>query len=101
MRMWCKRKKADKQKYINSCECKLTCEAFAAEYGNSYLNENSETAKLMKVIKIKDKQLTEAKKAVEENNTLRSELDSLKATVEELVGSKSQGLLTFHRYFCH
>tara|TARA_B100000497_G_scaffold125633_1_gene162502 strand:- start:1030 stop:2124 length:1095 start_codon:yes stop_codon:yes gene_type:complete len=45
-------------------------EAFAAEYGNSYLNENSETAKLMKVIKIKDKQLTEAKKSVEEKQTL-------------------------------
>jgi len=36
-------------------------EAFAAEYGNSYLNEKSETAKLMKVLSIKDKQLSEAK----------------------------------------
>ena len=36
-------------------------EAFASEYGTSYLNENSETAKLLKVISIKDKQLSEAK----------------------------------------
>ena len=36
-------------------------EAFAAEYGTSYLNEKSETAKLMKVLAAKDKQLAEAK----------------------------------------
>ena len=36
-------------------------EAFAAEYGTSYLNEKSETAKLMKVVELKDKQLSEAK----------------------------------------
>jgi hypothetical protein len=36
-------------------------EAFAAEYGSSYLNENSETAKLLKVLDAKDKQLAEAK----------------------------------------
>jgi len=36
-------------------------EAFAAEYGTSYLNEKSETAKLMKVLVAKDKQLEEAK----------------------------------------
>ena len=36
-------------------------EAFASEYSTSYLNENSETAKLMKVLATKDKQLAEAK----------------------------------------
>jgi hypothetical protein len=36
-------------------------EAFAGEYANSYLNEKSETAKLMKVLDAKDKQLAEAK----------------------------------------
>lgn len=36
-------------------------EAFANEYANSYLNENSETAKLMQVLSAKDKQLAEAK----------------------------------------
>jgi len=38
-------------------------EAFANEYSNSYLNEKSETAKLMKVVELKDKQLAEAKVA--------------------------------------
>jgi hypothetical protein len=36
-------------------------ESFAAEYGSSYLNEKSETAKLLKVLETKDKQLAEAK----------------------------------------
>ena len=36
-------------------------EAFAAEYSNSYLNEKSETAKLLKVVATKDAQLAEAK----------------------------------------
>ena len=36
-------------------------EAFSAEYGTSYLNEKSETAKLLKVLELKDKQLIEAK----------------------------------------
>lgn len=36
-------------------------EAFASEYAGSYLNEKSETAKLMKVLSTKDNQLAEAK----------------------------------------
>ena len=36
-------------------------ESFASEYGTSYLNENSETAKLLKVVDLKNKQLTEAR----------------------------------------
>jgi hypothetical protein len=40
-------------------------EAFASEYSTSYLNENSETAKLLKVVSAKDKQLAEAKQAAE------------------------------------
>jgi len=40
-------------------------EAFAAEYSNSYLNEKSETAKLLKVVDSKDKQLAEAKQAAQ------------------------------------
>lgn len=36
-------------------------EAFAGEYANSYLNEKSETAKLLKVIDMKEKQIAEAK----------------------------------------
>jgi len=38
-------------------------EAFANEYQNSYHNEKSETAKLMKVVDVKDRQLAEAKAA--------------------------------------
>jgi hypothetical protein len=38
-------------------------EAFANEYTHSYLNEKSETAKLLKVVDAKDRQLAEAKKA--------------------------------------
>jgi len=36
-------------------------ETFANEYNNSYLNEKSETAKLMKVVDLKDKQFAEVK----------------------------------------
>jgi hypothetical protein len=38
-------------------------EAFASEYAHSHLNENSETAKLLSVLNVKDKQLAEAKVA--------------------------------------
>ena len=36
-------------------------EAFSTEYMNSYLNEKSETSKLMKIVALKDKQLDEAR----------------------------------------
>jgi len=36
-------------------------EAFASEYANSYLNENSEVAKLLTVVNTKEQQLAEAK----------------------------------------
>ena len=45
-------------------------EAFANEYSNSYLNEKSETAKLMKLVAEKEEQLAEAKKAITEKTTL-------------------------------
>jgi hypothetical protein len=45
-------------------------EAFANEYGSSYLNEKSETAKLMKLVSEKDEALAEAKKAITEKETL-------------------------------
>jgi hypothetical protein len=38
-------------------------EAFANEYSHSYLNEKSETSKLLKVVDAKDRQLAEAKNA--------------------------------------
>jgi hypothetical protein len=45
-------------------------EAFASEYATSHLNENSETAKLMQVVALKDKQLAEAKAFAIKANTL-------------------------------
>lgn len=45
-------------------------ETFSEEYASSYLNEKSETAKLLKVVKIKDQQLEDAKKAAQDNAKL-------------------------------
>ena len=45
-------------------------EAFANEYGSSYLNEKSETAKLMKIVAQKEEALAEAKKQITEKATL-------------------------------
>tara|TARA_E500000081_G_scaffold128836_1_gene137408 strand:+ start:642 stop:1733 length:1092 start_codon:yes stop_codon:yes gene_type:complete len=45
-------------------------EAFANEYANSYLNEKSETSKLLKVVKLKDQQLAEAKKISEKTKLI-------------------------------
>ena len=51
-------------------------ESFASEYTNSYLNEKSETAKLLKVVGLKDKQLAEAKKVAEDKSTLVESKDA-------------------------
>ena len=45
-------------------------EAFASEYQNSYLNEKSETAKLMKVVDETTLKLRDAEKAVEEKQAV-------------------------------
>jgi hypothetical protein len=45
-------------------------EAFAQEYSSSYLNEKSETSKLLKIINKKEQELAEAKQAVSEKATL-------------------------------
>ena len=45
-------------------------EAFASEYAGSYLNEKSETAKLLKVVELKDKQIAEAKSLAVKAKTL-------------------------------
>ena len=45
-------------------------EAFAQEYAGSYLNEKSETAKLLRIIDKKDRELSEAKQAVAQTATL-------------------------------
>ena len=51
-------------------------EAFANEYSNSYLNEKSETAKLLKVVELKDKQLAEAKAEATEKAKLVESKDA-------------------------
>ena len=82
-------------------------EAFASEYAGSYLNENSETAKLLKVLELKDKQIAEAKsfaaKAKKLAEAQELEKKSLvesaqrEKTINELIGplSKDQkGIMT-------
>ena len=45
-------------------------EAFAQEFAGSFLNEKSETSKLLQIIKKKDLQISEAKQAIAEKSTL-------------------------------
>lgn len=51
-------------------------EAFANEYSNSYLNEKSETAKLLQIVELKDKQLAEAKAEATEKAKLVESKDA-------------------------
>src|SRR5210317_186411 len=51
-------------------------EAFANEYQSSYLNEKSETAKLMKIVAEKEEALAEAKKAITEKAKLVESKDA-------------------------
>jgi hypothetical protein len=60
-------------------------EAFASEYGSSYLNEKSETAKLLKVLETKDKQLAEAKAFAAKAKSLTESVQKEKARLEESV----------------
>jgi ATP-dependent Clp protease adapter protein ClpS len=62
-------------------------EAYASEYQNSYLNEKSETAKLLKVIDKKDLQVAEAHHAVAEATKI---LESKEAQVKALMESKER-----------
>ena len=75
-------------------------ETFAEEYNNSYMNEKSETAKLLKVVELKDKQLAEAKANAEEKAKLVESKDAeikdavesakRKETISELVAPLSK-----------
>jgi len=58
-------------------------ESFASEYANSYLNEKSETAKLLKVVNVKDLQVKEANEAVEKAQALVKEKDAEIKTINE------------------
>jgi len=62
-------------------------EAYASEYQNSYLNEKSETAKLLKVIDKKDLQVAEAHHAVAKVTKV---LESKEAQVKALMESKER-----------
>ena len=58
-------------------------EAFASEYSTSYLNEKSETAKLLKVIDMKELAIAEAAQAVAEANALVESKEAEIATLKE------------------
>jgi hypothetical protein len=62
-------------------------EAFATEYSASYLNEKSETAKLLKVIDLKDQAMQEAAKAVAQAEDL---LESKQAEIQALKEAKER-----------
>jgi hypothetical protein len=62
-------------------------EAFASEYQTSYLNEKSETAKLLKVIDKKDQVVAEAKHAVANAKKI---LESKEAQIKALAESKER-----------
>ena len=59
-------------------------ETFADEYQSSYLNEKSETAKLLKVVELKDKQLAETKQIADEKAKL---IESKEAEIKTAVDS--------------
>jgi hypothetical protein len=62
-------------------------EAFASEYQASYLNEKSETAKLLKVIDMKELAVQEAKQAADEAKAL---VESKEATIASLKESQER-----------
>ena len=62
-------------------------EAFAHEYQSSYLNEKSETAKLLKVIDLKDLAMTEAAEAVVKAEQI---LESKQAEIRALKESQTR-----------
>jgi hypothetical protein len=63
-------------------------EAFAQEFAGSYLNEKSETSKLLKIIEKKEQQLAEAQNAVTEKNTLVESRDRELRITKDLMQRK-------------
>jgi hypothetical protein len=63
-------------------------EAFAQEFAGSYLNEKSETTKLLKIIEKKDQQLAEAQNAVTEKATLVESRDRELRITKDLMERK-------------
>ena len=64
-------------------------EAFATEYAGSYLNEKSETSKLLKVIAKKESELAEAKQQVAETATLVESKDREVRVTKDLMERKA------------
>lgn len=62
-------------------------EAFASEYQTSYLSEKSETAKLLKVIDVRELEVAQAKHAVAEATRV---LESKEAQIKALMESKER-----------
>ena len=65
-------------------------EAFASEYQNSYLNEKSETAKLMKVVDETTAKLKDAEKAVEEKQAVIESKDAESKRQADLMERKEK-----------
>jgi hypothetical protein len=63
-------------------------EAFAQEFAGSYLNEKSETSKLLKIIEKKEQQLAEAKNVITEKNTLVESRDRELRITKDLMQRK-------------
>jgi hypothetical protein len=64
-------------------------EAFAQEYSGSYLNEKSETSKLLQIIAKKDLELNEAKQAVAEKATIVESNDREIRVAKDLMERKA------------
>ncbi len=64
-------------------------EAFASEFGATHLNENKEVAKLQALIKAKDRQLAEAKSAVDQKNKLVESQNQKIKVITESVNRKT------------
>ena len=69
---------------------KKVFEAFASEYQNSYLNEKSETSKLMKVVDETTLKLADAEKAVEEKNAVIESKDAESKRQADLMERKEK-----------
>jgi hypothetical protein len=64
-------------------------EAFAQEYSTSYLNEKSETSKLLQIIQKKDQELAEAKQVVAEKSTIVESKDREIRITKDLMERKA------------
>ena len=64
-------------------------EAFAQEYSGSYLNEKSETSKLLKVIEKKEQELAEARNAMSQKDTIVESKDREIRVAKDLMERKT------------